>query len=63
MLNANKLINGAFFSVSAKLFGKTLGLISTVIVARILTPEDFGLIAIVSMALYLFDILSHAAGE
>jgi Membrane protein involved in the export of O-antigen and teichoic acid len=63
MLNANKLINSAFFSVSAKLLGKTLGLISTVIVARILTPEDFGLIAIVSMALYLFDILSHAAGE
>ncbi|NDW14287.1 oligosaccharide flippase family protein [Alteromonas genovensis] len=63
MLNANKLINSAFFSVAAKLLGKTLGLISTVIVARILTPEDFGFIAIVSMALYFFDILSHAAGE
>ena len=63
MLNANKFINSAFFSVAAKLLGKTLGLISTVIVARILTPEDFGFIAIISMALYFFDILSHAAGE
>jgi len=61
--NSRRVINSAFFSVAAKLLGKSLGLISTIIIARILAPEDFGLIAIVSMALYFFDILSHAAGE
>ena len=60
---ASRVINSAFFSVAAKLLGKSLGLISTIIIARILAPEDFGLIAVVSMALYFFDILSHAAGE
>lgn len=63
MTNASRVINSAFFSVAAKLLGKSLGLISTIIIARILAPEDFGLIAVVSMALYFFDILSHAAGE
>ncbi|WP_420933490.1 oligosaccharide flippase family protein [Alteromonas sp. A081] len=63
MSDANRVVNSAFFSVAAKLLGKTLGLISIFIVARILTPEDFGFIAIVSMILYLFDILSHAASE
>lgn len=63
MTNASRVINSAFFSVAAKLLGKSLGLISTIIIARILAPEDFGLIAIVGMALYFFDILSHAAGD
>lgn len=63
MSNAGLLVNSAFLSVAAKLLGRTLGLISIFIVARILTPDDFGFIAIVSMILYLFDILSHAAGE
>lgn len=63
MSDARRVINSAFFSVAAKLFGKTLGLFSTFVVARILAPEDFGFIAIVSMTLYLFDILSHAASE
>lgn len=63
MSNASRVVNSAFFSVTAKFLGKTLGLISTFIVARLLAPEDFGFIAIISMTLYFFDILSHAAGE
>jgi len=63
MHNASRVVNSAFFSVTAKFLGKTLGLISTFFVARLLAPEDFGFIAIISMALYFFDILSHAAGE
>ncbi|WP_334064114.1 oligosaccharide flippase family protein [Alteromonas genovensis] len=63
MSNASRVVISAFFSVAAKFLGKTLGLISTFIVARLLAPVDFGFIAIVSMTLYFFDILSHAAGE
>lgn len=59
----NRVLTSAAFSASAKLLGKVVGLVSTLILARLLTPEDFGFIALVSIALYFFDILSHAAGE
>lgn len=35
-----------------------LGLISTLILARLLTPEDFGLVAIVSIVIQLFDVVA-----
>lgn len=54
MTNARKVVNSALFSVAAKVLGKSLGLISTMVIARILAPEAFGLIAMVSMALYFF---------
>lgn len=60
---ALKVIDSAYLSVSASLLGKAFGLLSTLIVARILAPSDFGVIALTAMALYFFDILSHAAGE
>ena len=59
----SRFFSSVLFSVSAKLLGKLLGLFSTFVTARILAPEDFGLIAIISIALYFFDILSHAASE
>lgn len=60
---SKKVISSAFLSALAKVWGKLIGLISTIVVARILNPEDFGTIAVVSMVLYFFDIISHAAGE
>jgi O-antigen/teichoic acid export membrane protein len=51
------------FAASAKIISKMLGLFSTMILARLLAPEQFGFIAIVSIALYFFDILSHTASE
>ncbi len=59
----SRVVNSAIFSASAKLISKFLGVISTMALARILAPQDFGYIAIVSIALYFFDILSHAASE
>ena len=56
-------MNSAILSASAKLISKLLGVISTVILARLLAPEAFGYIAVVSIALYFFDILSHVASE
>ena len=59
----SKVVNSAMFAASAKLISKLLGVVSTMVLARILAPEEFGYIAIVSIALYFFDILSHAASE
>lgn len=57
------LSKGAFLSASAKLLSKVIGLISTLILARLLTPSDFGVIAAVSIALYFFDVLGNVATE
>ncbi|MFQ3199075.1 MAG: lipopolysaccharide exporter, partial [Paraglaciecola sp.] len=58
-----KLFTSAAFSSGAKILQRVLGLISTLILARVLTPEDFALIAIVSLTLYFFDMLSQSGSE
>ena len=58
-----KVLNGAFISAFAKLLSKVIGVVSTLVLARLLSPEEFGLIAIVSISLYFFDILSNSASE
>ena len=63
MTVTRKVLNSAILSASAKVIDKMLGLVSTMLLARILAPEEFGYIAIISIAIYFFDILSHVASE
>ncbi|WPL17693.1 Lipopolysaccharide biosynthesis protein WzxC [Thiorhodovibrio winogradskyi] len=63
MKGTHSLPKGALLSGSAKILGKVIGFVSTLILARLLTPADFGLIAAVSVVLYLFDVLGNAATE
>ena len=58
-----KVINSAILAASVKVLSKVIGLVSTMVLARVLAPQEFGNIAIISIALYFFDILSHAASE
>jgi lipopolysaccharide exporter len=46
---AKKVFKGAFFLFSGKMIERSFGLISTLILARVLVPEDFGLIAIANL--------------
>lgn len=41
---------------------RVIGIISTLILARLLTPEDFGLIAVVSLLLTLFEVFAKNTG-
>lgn len=50
----NKIAKGAAWMVSFKMIDRSLGLVSTVILARLLVPEDFGLVA---MAMILIGAL------
>lgn len=50
----NKIAKGAAWMVSFKMIDRGLGLISTIILARLLVPEDFGLVA---MAMILIGAL------
>lgn len=63
MIATKGLLASAAFSSGAKFLSRIVGLISTLILARILTPTDFAMIAIIAIVLHLFDILSHTGSE
>jgi lipopolysaccharide exporter len=46
-----KVFKGAFFLFSGKMIERSFGLISTLILARVLVPDDFGLIAIANLVI------------
>ncbi|SNY51622.1 Membrane protein involved in the export of O-antigen and teichoic acid [Arsukibacterium tuosuense] len=51
--NQNKVYSGSVFMLITRLSIKSLGIVSTIFLARLLTPEDFGLVAI-TVAIYAF---------
>lgn len=54
-MSINKsMAHGAFWMISMKFFQRGIGLISNIILVRLLVPEDFGLIA---MAMIIFGML------
>lgn len=63
MSKIRKIFVGAFFSSASKLFHRAIGLVSIIILARILAPEDFAYIALITIILYLFDTLSNVGAE
>ena len=42
-----------------KFISRSIGLISTLILARLLTPEDYGIVAIATLMIFLFDTISN----
>lgn len=50
-------ILSAFFVVSARWLDRLIGFLSTLILARLLVPEDFGLIAMASIVIGLAEVL------
>ena len=42
-----------------RLINRSVGLLSTLILARILTPDDFGIVAIASIVVFFFDAMSQ----
>jgi O-antigen/teichoic acid export membrane protein len=61
-------ISGKVFKSSSLLVGlrishRLIGLIGILILARLLTPSDFAVIALTSIVIYFFDMLSHIGSE
>lgn len=52
-----KVFSGAITMVLLRFFIKSLGLISTLVLARLISPEDFGLVAIVMSIYALIEML------
>ena len=58
-----KTVTSIFYTGSTKLVQRGLGMISMLILARILTPEDFGLVSICTLAVFLFNSLSDVGAK
>lgn len=54
-----QFISGVFFTALTKYLGILVSLVITGVLSRILTPSDFGLIAIVSVLITFFNLLAE----
>jgi O-antigen/teichoic acid export membrane protein len=54
----SKMAKGAAWMVAFKMTERSIGLVSTVVLARLLTPDDFGLVAIATAFLGLLLLLT-----
>lgn len=62
MSNLKKVLSGSFLLSAEAVLRKLVGLISTLVLARILVPEDFGLIAIALMVMSFIDAMKKFGG-
>ena len=59
----DKIVIGTFWTLLGRLSIKSIGLVSTIILARILYPEDFGLLALTMTLVAFFEIFSNFSFE
>ena len=56
----NQTVNSSLFVLLIRGVQRGLGLISFIILARILSPEDFGIVALATMLVFLCDVISES---
>src|SRR5438105_8036373 len=59
----DRMARGAAWMFSARWVDKILGLVSTLVLARLLLPEDFGLVAIATAFIALLALLTNFGFE
>lgn len=59
MALGKKIVSSSLLLVTVKVIQRSLGLISTLILARLLLPEDFGIVAIAAITLQFATVLSN----
>ena len=60
---SSQVLKSSFLSLAIKFIQKSLGLLSTLILARVLTPDDFGIVAISAIVIHFCEALSTAGSE
>lgn len=60
---SSKTLNSSLLLISVKFIERFIGILSTLILARILVPEDFGLVAIILLTLSFFESVTAAGIE
>jgi lipopolysaccharide exporter len=59
----NKITVSSLLLILEKIAQRSLGLVSTLILARLLTPDDFGIIALAMLTLWFVETLTKAGSE
>lgn len=54
-----KVVRGSFWVVVSQIFSRAVGLAQTAILARLLTPDDFGLFGIALLVFYILETFSE----
>lgn len=63
MSTVKKGLSSSLLLMAESILKKLVGLISTLILARVLIPEDFGLVAIATIVMGLLDVLSQTGSH
>jgi O-antigen/teichoic acid export membrane protein len=58
-----KVVKSAGLLLTLQLVQRGLGIVSTLILARLLTPEHFGIVALVTIALQFFELLVETGNQ
>ncbi|WP_336366662.1 oligosaccharide flippase family protein [Marinobacter sp. C2H3] len=56
---ANRLIQSSGLLVAIRFIQRSMGLVSTLVLARLLTPDDFGIIAVAALLIHFSEVLSN----
>ena len=51
------VVRAAFLTISMRWFDRAVGIVSTLVLARLLVPDDFGIVAMASLVIALADVL------
>jgi lipopolysaccharide exporter len=58
-----KVVKSAGLLLGLQLVNRSLGIISTLVLARLLTPDHFGIVALVTIALQFFELLVETGNQ
>lgn len=59
----SQVLRSSFLLLLIRLIQRSLGLVSTLILARLLTPDDFGIVAIATLIVHFGNVLSEVGGQ
>jgi O-antigen/teichoic acid export membrane protein len=59
----SKIVHGSFWSLLGRLLTQSLGIVSTLILARILTPYDFGIVAFAAIVTGFFELFARVGTD
>lgn len=62
MSDAKNVIKGSSLLLASNIIEKIFGLLSTLVLARILTPADFGVVALAMLALSMIEVFGRSGG-
>ncbi len=60
---SSRVLKSSFFLLAIQVVQRSLGIVSTLILARLLTPESFGIVALVTIALQFFELLVETGNQ